>query len=104
MATPGFIDVCTINQGTKFYDEKGVDIIPIRMITVIPNGQNDKFFRIGEVSLNARNKNILPPWDPAWNRGKNSPKPTQNTQQEHNKIVLNQRSCHRYMVFVTDAM
>ena len=32
------LDVCTLNHGTKFCDEDGYDIIPIRMVAVIENG------------------------------------------------------------------
>ena len=33
------LDVCTLNHGTKFYDEDGYDIIPIRMVAMIENGE-----------------------------------------------------------------
>ena len=32
------LDVCTLNHGTKFCDEDGYDIIPIRMVAVIEHG------------------------------------------------------------------
>lgn len=44
--------------------------VPIRMIRVIPNEQDEQqnnsiaFFRKGEVSFSTSNKNILPPWHP----------------------------------------
>ena len=29
------IDVCTLNHGTKFYDEEGYDIVPFQMIAIV---------------------------------------------------------------------
>lgn len=66
------LDASTLCPRTKFCDEEGYDIVPIRMIRVIPNEQDERPQdnvanpRKGGVPSSAGNKNILPPWDPSW--------------------------------------
>ena len=49
----GTLDVCTMNHGVKFYDDKGYDIVPIQMINVIESKQHEEMihFRKGVESM-----------------------------------------------------
>ena len=68
--------------GPKFCDEDGYDIVPIRIIKVVPNDQDEQpnhsvvETRKGGAPLPTSNNNILPPWHPKWLASLTSSAPT----------------------------
>ena len=94
------IDVCTVNHSTKFCDEDGYDIVPIQMIGVISNEQDEMSNidqpRKRESSLPIANRKVLPPWDPSWRESSLSPPSVSVSSKDAQKMSMSQLVAQKF--------